>query len=219
MKKKIILDLCGGTGSWSKPYADAGYTVHNITLPEYDIKNFISIPADGELRYYLDNAHIGIYKVFEIKNIYGILAAPPCDQFSIARNRHKTPRDLTGAFEIVKKCLEIIWICSLCGNLKFWCLENPKGLLVHLLGKPPFKFERWEFGDPGAKMTYLWGDFNAPKKKPNLNLRDTRYVNQTGYSKIKIPITYRRIKGDCIKKIKRAMTSPGFANAFFKANK
>lgn len=22
---KIILDLCGGTGSWSKPYKDAGY--------------------------------------------------------------------------------------------------------------------------------------------------------------------------------------------------
>lgn len=22
---KIILDLCGGTGAWSKPYAEAGY--------------------------------------------------------------------------------------------------------------------------------------------------------------------------------------------------
>lgn len=33
--KKIILDLCGGTGSWSKPYKDAGYDVRNITLPEY----------------------------------------------------------------------------------------------------------------------------------------------------------------------------------------
>ena len=24
---KIILDLCGGTGAWSKPYKDAGYDV------------------------------------------------------------------------------------------------------------------------------------------------------------------------------------------------
>ena len=31
---KIILDLCGGTGSWSKPYKDAGYDVRVITLPE-----------------------------------------------------------------------------------------------------------------------------------------------------------------------------------------
>lgn len=26
---KIILDLCGGTGSWSKPYKEAGYDVRN----------------------------------------------------------------------------------------------------------------------------------------------------------------------------------------------
>jgi hypothetical protein len=35
MKKKIILDLCGGTGSWGKPYREAGYDVRLITLPEY----------------------------------------------------------------------------------------------------------------------------------------------------------------------------------------
>lgn len=34
---KIILDLCGGTGSWSKPYRDAGYDVRVITLPRYDL--------------------------------------------------------------------------------------------------------------------------------------------------------------------------------------
>lgn len=34
---KIILDLGGGTGAWSKPYKDAGCLVYNVTLPEYDI--------------------------------------------------------------------------------------------------------------------------------------------------------------------------------------
>lgn len=34
---KIILDLCGGTGSWSKPYRDAGYDVRVITLPHYNL--------------------------------------------------------------------------------------------------------------------------------------------------------------------------------------
>lgn len=51
---KIILDLCGGTGSWSKPYRDAGYDVQVITLPEYDVLTYQSP-----------------------ENIYGILAAPP----------------------------------------------------------------------------------------------------------------------------------------------
>lgn len=35
---KIILDLCGGTGSWSKPYKDAGYDVKVITLPDNDVR-------------------------------------------------------------------------------------------------------------------------------------------------------------------------------------
>lgn len=51
---KIILDLCGGTGSWSKPYAEAGYDVRVITLPEHDVRTYI--PPRG---------------------VYGILAAPP----------------------------------------------------------------------------------------------------------------------------------------------
>lgn len=63
-KDKIILDLCGGTGSWSKPYFEAGYNVINITLPEHDVRDYI--PPD---------------------NIYGILAAPPCTMFSLARTR------------------------------------------------------------------------------------------------------------------------------------
>ena len=31
-KSKIILDLCGGSGAWSKPYKDAGYDVRIIDL-------------------------------------------------------------------------------------------------------------------------------------------------------------------------------------------
>jgi len=58
-KDKIILDLCGGTGAWSKPYAEAGYDVRNITLPDYDVRTYE--PPD---------------------DVYGILAAPPCTIFS-----------------------------------------------------------------------------------------------------------------------------------------
>ena len=37
---KIILDLCGGTGAWSKPYKENGYDVRLISLPEYDVFNY-----------------------------------------------------------------------------------------------------------------------------------------------------------------------------------
>lgn len=33
--KKIIFDLCGGTGSWSKPYKDNGYDVRIIDANEW----------------------------------------------------------------------------------------------------------------------------------------------------------------------------------------
>lgn len=52
-KDKIILDLCGGSGSWSRPYKEAGYDVRLITLPEYDVLTYE--PPE---------------------NVYGILAAP-----------------------------------------------------------------------------------------------------------------------------------------------
>lgn len=38
--EKIILDLCGGTGSWSKSYRDAGYDVRVVTLPEHNVMEY-----------------------------------------------------------------------------------------------------------------------------------------------------------------------------------
>jgi len=36
---KTILDLCGGTGSWSKPFKDNGFKVINIDLKEgWDVR-------------------------------------------------------------------------------------------------------------------------------------------------------------------------------------
>ncbi len=37
---KIILDLCGGTGSWSRFYKEAGYDVRVITLREYNVTTY-----------------------------------------------------------------------------------------------------------------------------------------------------------------------------------
>ena len=40
--KKIILSLCGGTGSWEEPYRKHPdiYDVRNITLPDYDVRTY-----------------------------------------------------------------------------------------------------------------------------------------------------------------------------------
>lgn len=132
MNGKIILDLCGGTGAWSKPYKDAGYDVRLITLPEYDVREY----APPE-------------------EVYGILAAPPCTKFSVAKGNR--PRDFSTALEIVKACQSIIWRCRLAGGLKFWAMENPRGFLRQFIGIPKFTFEQWEYGDWQIKPTDIWG--------------------------------------------------------------
>ena len=146
---KIILDLCGGTGSWSKPYAEAGYDVRIITLPENDV--FTYIPPN---------------------NVYGILAAPTCTHFSFARTNAKTPRDLENAMKLVMCCLGIIWQCqykletssAMKTKLKFWALENPRGFLRFFLGNTALEFQPWKYGDGYMKLTHLWGNFKLPKK-------------------------------------------------------
>lgn len=170
---KIILDLCGGTGSWSKPYADAGYTVYNITLPEFDVEaTDIKTGVSGKYITFHDDNNRNRLSV-EISDIYGILAAPPCTMFSDARTNAKTPRDLRGGFSTVKACMRIIEECMYhtvsdqqkYSPLKFWALENPwYGRLKWFLGNPVYSFNPWEFGHNYKKKTALWGYFKEPVK-------------------------------------------------------
>lgn len=140
---KIILDLCGGTGAWSKPYKDAGYDVRLITLPDNDVRSYI--PPD---------------------NVYGILAAPPCTHFSGSGAVWWKEKDIDGRTlldtQILTHCLRIIAE----SRPKFWVLENPVGRIINWIGKPVMYFNPCDYGDPYTKKTCLWGIFNMPTKTP-----------------------------------------------------
>lgn len=212
MNNKIILDLCGGTGSWSKPYKNAGYEVVNITLPEYDIL-WTGI-FKGELRFGTDK---GLEKlVIQTKDVYGILAAPPCTMFSLARTTAKEPRNLDKAMEVVHGCLRVIWECEKYG-LKFWAMENPKGLLRKFMGKPAFEFDASEFGEGYNKHTDLWGYFNPPSKIKAY----TRFLSTDKNTRVLPPIPEGYLRDPNMRQdaIRRSITPDSFANAFSKANK
>ena len=177
----IILDLCGGTGSWSKPYKDAGYDVRLVTLPDYNVLT---------------------YK--PPKKVYGILAAPPCTDFSSSGARWFKEKDANGSTiesqGILIACLKIIAICK----PKFWALENPVGRIRRWLGDPQLIFNPCDFGEPYTKKTLLWGEFNIPEKKP---------IEPTLGSKMHLlPPSKDRA-------MLRSKTPQGFANAFFLANR
>ncbi len=194
MVDKIILDLCGGTGSWSKPYKDAGYDVRNITLPEYDIR---------------------LYE--PPKNVYGILTAPPCTMFSMVRTTPKKPRSFEEGMEVVIACLNIIWMCRYKNKLAFWCLENPRGYLRQFLGNPVFTFDPSEYGDRYNKKTDLWGYFKEPKKANKYKKHGSIAMDNKFFSEI--PNDYVIPKGVRKDKVARAITPRGFAKAFFEANR
>jgi hypothetical protein len=187
--KKIILDLCGGTGSWSQPYADAGYDVRVVTLPKNDVRLYV--PPRG---------------------VHGILAAPPCTEFSFAKHYHgkdNYTHDFLGGLEIVSACMRII----LTANPVWWCLENPRGYLARWLGEPDMVFNPWQFGDDYQKTTCLWGKFNQPNvletAPPKGIKKFSELLNHEIYPEY--IETYSR-------KERRAITPPGFARAFFEVN-
>lgn len=138
-----ILDLCGGTGSWSKPYEAAGYDVI-----------VVDPMADGrDVR--LLTAKQG--------RIHGILAAPPCTVWSYARNRYPpTEAEQLASLSVVDACLRVIAV----QKPRWWALENPRNKLRTYLGPARLEFYQWEYGDAGHKPTCIWGDFTPPMKYP-----------------------------------------------------
>jgi len=194
---KIILDLCGGTGAWSKPYADAGYDVRNITLPECDVR---------------------LYEPPE--NVYGILAAPPCTCFAISGARWKrTDAEMIEALSIVDACLRIIWCCK----PRWWALENPVGILPRFIGNYRYTFHPYEYGDPWTKRTCIWGDHVKPRVKNPVEPIG-QWMGRSGQKGIVDHLEY--LPPDWIHKLPpskdrtelRSVTPAGFAQAFFEAN-
>jgi len=193
---KIILDLFGGTGAWSKPYREHGYDVRIITLPKHDVRTF-DPPA----------------------NVYGILAAVPCDEFSLAKG--SLNRDLAGGLALLAAAQKIIWQCQQNKKLAFWCIENPCGLMRQFLGKPGHTFQPWEYGDFHTKKTDLWGYFKTPKKtvseRPLLTPRQRHGSHARHLADPICPHEYKHLK--LSRKDIRAITPAGFAEAFFKSNR
>ncbi len=190
--EKIILDLCGGTGAWSRPYKEAGYDVRLITLPEHDVLTYE--PPEG---------------------VYGILAAPPCTDFAGSGAQYWAAKDKDGrtiqSMAIVMKCLSIIARCQ----PVFWALENPVGRLRRWLGDPALIFNPCDYGDPYTKKTLLWGIFTPPEQSPvePVFMRDS--VRGRKYS----PVHWATGGSSAKTKEKRSITPPGFAQAFYRANK
>ena len=194
---KIILDLCGGTGSWSKPYKDAGYDVRIITWPEMDARLFPSGRSNTP------RFPSGFKSIEDYPQVHGVLAAPVCTCFAGSGAAWKrTDEDMIEALSLVDACLRIINVLK----PTWWVMENPVGKLRKWIGPPTMSFNPCDYGDPYKKRTLLWGSFNTGLKKNPVEpiIPSPLHQNLGG-------------KSERTKEL-RSMTPQGFANAFFKAN-
>ena len=142
MKHRIILDLCGGTGAWSRPYAEAGY----------DVRVVDPIAGTGDVRLLrFDPDRVWVQ---------GILCAPPCTMFCRMRMCRGEPTEaqFIDALSVVDACLRAVVLY----RPRWWALENPQGYLGRWLGAPRLKFDPCDYGDPWTKNTWIWGDFVPP---------------------------------------------------------
>ena len=98
--------------------------------------------------------------------------------------------------DLIKQLIEALELHKL-----FWD-EMPKGQL----GEPRFSFHPNEYGGNYKKKTLLWGKFNTP----NPILFAESKVTHKNY----IATVTGKNRGEI-----RAMTPPGFAKAFFEANR
>lgn len=201
-KDKIILHLCADTGSDTKPYKDAGYTV------------------------ILVGSEIGVENYTPPENVHGIIANPVCTEFSTARSNGKARNPEQGMF-LVKECMRIIEQAK----PKWWIIENPaKGALKEYLGDPKYKYQPWWYGSPWTKETALWGQFNIPPRQ-YINWDDVPKIpelyTRPGRGKPSLAFMHKSHKQfirefDCFEVDSdmefRSLNSQKFAKAFFQSN-
>ena len=185
---KTVISLFDYSGNWPSFYKQAGYNVIQVDI-KYDL-NILELTKED----FPDN-------------VQGVLAAPPCTDFSGSGAQYWKIKDEDGrtaaSLALVDKTLEIIsWTKPV-----WWALENPVGRLQKLrpqLG-PPWYFQPHWFGDAYTKKTGLWGTFSRDLPRCDVIPDPNSWLMKLGG------------KSEKTKEL-RSMTPMGFAESFYLAN-
>ena len=152
-----LLELFSGTGSVGKVFASHGWEVVSL---DSDPLFSPTICAD--------------ILSFDYRQLGGtfqfIWASPPCTQYSIARSKAKTPRDLEGADACVQRSLDVAAFFQ----PRAFCIEHPQSGLLKtrevVRGLPYFDVDYCSFGASFRKRTRMWS--SLPCTPPPLCKQD-----------------------------------------------
>lgn len=117
--RKTLLSLFDGTGSICRPFIEAGWNVRRLDV-------------DG--RHGADIV-VNIRTWDPVTDWSGpspdvIFTGPPCENYSTARTRAKTPRNLTLADSLVRKAIDIIEHFHTINPTLQYFVENPDSSLL-----------------------------------------------------------------------------------------
>lgn len=132
-----LVSLFDASGVWSEPFAEAGWKVVRLDLSRgHDLSTF----GDEEIERHILRPLGG--------RVTGLLAAPPCTDFTVSGAQYWPRKDATGVTERSVRLVErTLQICSACDPL-WWALENPPGRLGRLvpqLGPYVYTFQPFEY--------------------------------------------------------------------------
>lgn len=186
----VILDVGGGSGSWSEPYRKDGYDVRIIDPIVWPFM------TAAEARRELEELQ---------GRVHGILLAPPCTEFAGSGARwwaSKPPELLENAIQVVRDMLLLVEFFQ----PVWWALENPVGRLARCvpeLGRHRYTWHPHHYGDPEVKLTCMWGEHVEPARNPIAGPYQARV---------------HRMAPSPRRAFYRSITPTGFARAFKEAN-
>lgn len=197
---KIVLSLFDLTGSWSRPWEEAGYQVYR-----FDIQDD---PEVGDVNNFSTEFFGDWFGDFDGQDIYAILAACPCTDFAVSGAKHFAAKDADGRTVASVKLVHQTLATIEHFRPAVWAIENPVGRIEKLGGLPPWRlsFDPNDLGDTYTKKTLLWGRFNgdlpiAPVEPVEGSKMHSKYGGKS-----------------LATKNARSATPEGFAYGFFMAN-
>jgi len=153
-----VLDLFSGLGGWSTAFKDRGHDVVTVDIePSFNP----TVCTDIMMLTAKDLAYLGPFDI--------VVSSPMCNCFSVMTISCHWSRDGLPKPE-TKQAINLIGhTVNLILNLypRWWILENPRGMMRHVLGKPSATTYFGSWGDLAYKPTDLWGVLpNVEWKKP-----------------------------------------------------
>ena len=180
---KVCIDLFSGLGGFSAAFADADeWTVYTVDLVEdfgADIHADVLDLRPSNLLHLIDDADVLV-----------VLAGHPCTYFTPIRRITKGgDAAWTDGQPSTPDCRDhVAMVHHTIGLIKgltpdYWFLENPKGTLQNVIGRPETTVWYCQYGHDSAKPTWLWGN-HPPTFTPrrcNYGNDDCHHAKTTSY--------------------------------------